>query len=120
MTTEERTLGNLADGCPKLGRSPEAIEMPSKSKKGAVRCCSHKGQTCVTPKPCLETTFAKAQARCSAIGRHICTAEDLARNKCCRSGCGFDNKLIWHTGSKSNEIKVFELNVCRRFALKFH
>ena len=94
--------------------------MPSKSTKGAVRCCSHKGQTCVTPTPCLETTFAKAQARCSAIGRHICTAEDLARNKCCRSGCGFDNKLIWHTGSKSNEIKVFELNVCRRFALKFH
>ena len=78
--------------------------MPSKSAKGAVRCCSKNGQTCITPKPCLETTFEMAQASCSAIERRICTAEELAKNKCCRSGCGFDDKLIWHTGSKSNKI----------------
>ena len=78
--------------------------MPSKSGRGAVRCCSKNGQTCVTPKPCMRTTLAMAQAKCSAIGRRICTAEELAMNKCCSTGCGFDDKLTWYTGSKSNKI----------------
>ena len=73
--------------------------MPSKSANGAVRCCSKNGRTCVTPKSCMETTFAMAQAECSAIEMRICTAEELERNKCCNTGCGFDDKLTWRTGS---------------------
>ena len=75
--------------------------MPLKSANGAVRCCSKNGRTCVTPKSCMETTFAMAQAECSAIEMRICTAEELERNKCCNTGCGFDDKLTWHTDSTS-------------------
>ena len=77
--------------------------MSSKSKmlaRGAVRCCSKNGKTCVTPKLCMMMPWSMAQAMCSAIGRRICTAEELAMNKCCSTGCGFDSRLTWHTGSE--------------------
>ena len=91
----------MADGCPKNGRRRlKAIDMPSKAAKGAVRCCSKNGQTCVTPKPCMTTTLAMAQARCAKMGRRICTAEELAKNKCCGTGCGFDSRLTWHSDSE--------------------
>ena len=59
----------------------------------------------------MEKTFAMAQAECSAIEMRICTAEELERNKCCNTGCGFDDKLTWHTDSAkttapSGEFKV--------------
>ena len=74
--------------------------MPSKSAKGAVRCCSKNGKTCVTPKPCMKkATYAMAQARCAKMGRRVCTADELAKNKCCGTGCWFDYKLTWKTGS---------------------
>ena len=76
--------------------------MPSKSAKGAVRCCSKNGQTCITPKPCMETTFEIAQTKCSARGMRICTADELENNKCCSTGCGFDAKLTWHADSTSS------------------
>ena len=103
-TATKRKLG-LADGCPKSGKSPRSKEMSSKSKmlaKGAVRCCSKNGKTCITPKLCMTTTLARAQARCAKMGRRICTAEELAKNKCCGTGCGFDSRLTWHTGSEWN------------------
>ena len=71
--------------------------------KGAVRCCSKNGKTCVTPKRCMTTTLARAQARCAKMGRRICTAEELAKNKCCGTGCGFDSRLTWHSGSEWNQ-----------------
>ena len=104
-TTSKRKLG-LADGCPKGGRSPRSKEISSKSKmfaKGAVRCCSKNGKTCITPKRCMTTTLARAQARCAKMGRRICTAEELAKNKCCGTGCGFDSRLTWHSGSEWNQ-----------------
>ena len=108
-TATKRKLG-LADGCPKSGKSPRSKEMSSKSKmlaKGAVRCCSKNGKTCITPKLCMTTTLARAQARCAKMGRRICTAEELAKNKCCGTGCGFDSRLTWHSGSEWNHKKSY-------------
>ena len=45
------------------------------------------------------TTFALAQAKCSEVGRRICTADELKNNKCCSTGCFFDDKLTWQTDS---------------------
>ena len=77
------------------------IENPSSSKKGAVRCCSNDGRSCVTPKSCLVATFAEAEAKCLALeeGMRICTAEELDRHKCCNTGCDFNDQLTWRTGS---------------------
>ena len=84
------------------------IENPSSSKKGAVRCCSKDGWTCVTPKSCLVATFAEAEAKCLSEGMRICTAEELDRHKCCHTGCGFDKKLTWRTGSSdTNYSKLY-------------
>ena len=76
------------------------IENPSSSKKGAVRCCSKDGRRCITPASCLEThSFEEAKKECSKKDMRICTAEELDRHKCCHTGCGFDKKLTWRTGS---------------------
>ena len=116
------SLESLADGCPRLGESGllTPTKVTSKSDKGAVRCCSKDGQTCITPNSCMTRTFAIAQAECSAIGRRICTADELKSNKCCRTGCGFDDKLTWHTDSAksyapSGEFKVpyfLDIHIC--------
>ena len=52
------------------------------------------------------TTFALAQAKCSEVGRRICTADELKNNKCCMTGCFFDDKLTWQTTAPSGEFKV--------------
>ena len=59
----------------------------------------------------METTFFEAEKKCATIGRRLCTAAELAKNKCCGTGCGFDDKLTWHTDSAkttapSGEFKV--------------
>ena len=64
-----------------------------------MRCCSKDGQTCITPKPCATTTWIKAHAICSELGRRICKADDLKNNKCCLTGCYFDDKLTWQWNS---------------------
>ena len=64
-----------------------------------MRCCSKDGQTCITPKPCATTTWKKAHAICSELGRRICKADDLKNNKCCLTGCYFDDKLTWQWNS---------------------
>ena len=94
------------------------IDNPSSSEKGAVRCCSKDGRTCVTPgafvesKSCLVTTFAEAEAKCAEEGMRICTADELDRHKCCDTGCGFDAKLTWRTGSSDttySKLYIFTL-----------
>ena len=96
------------------------IENPSSSKKGAVRCCSNDGRTCVTPKSCLVATFAEAEAKCLSEGMRICTAEELDRHKCCDTGCGFDAKLTWRTGSSDttySKLYIFTLLNVRQIVL---
>ena len=64
-----------------------------------MRCCSKDGKTCITPKPCATTTWKKAHEICSLFGRRICKADDLKNNKCCLTGCYFDDKLTWQWNS---------------------
>ena len=68
------------------------------SQKAAVRCCSDDDIDCITPKPCLETSYNQAENECSKLGRRLCTAAEMAENKCCGTGCGFDDKLTWYAG----------------------
>ena len=35
------------------------------------------------------------------MGRRLCTADELASNKCCGTGCHYDDILTWQTGSVS-------------------
>ena len=93
------SLESLADGCPKRGKNPSPKNHTSKYDKGAVRCCSKDGKTCITPKPCATTTWKKAHEICSLFGRRICKADDLKNNKCCLTGCYFDDKLTWQWNS---------------------
>ena len=88
----------MEDGCPNAGHSPIIPSLYpgiSASYKAAVRCCSYGGDTCFTPMPCLETTYAEARSKCNELGRRLCTPHELKGNKCCKTGCGFDNKLTW-------------------------
>ena len=89
------------------------IDNPSSSEKGAVRCCSKDGRTCVTPgafvepKSCLVTTFAEAEAKCAEEGMRICTADELDRHKCCNTGCDFNDKLTWRTGTSPTNFSKY-------------
>ena len=46
-------------------------------------------------------TLAVAQARCAGMGRRLCTAEELKGNKCCNTGCNYDDELTWQLGGFS-------------------
>ena len=46
-------------------------------------------------------TLAEAQARCAERERRLCTVDELASNKCCETGCGYDHVYIWQTDSVS-------------------
>ena len=65
------------------------------SQIAAVRCCSIAGDNCITPDGCFEVTFDEAQEKCAAIGRRLCTPDELKDNLCCYTGCGFDAELTW-------------------------
>ena len=68
---------------------------------GAVSCCSNDGQNCMRPRQCFQTNFREAQLKCADIGRRLCTANELSGNKCCETGCAFDDKLTWYTSKYS-------------------
>ena len=96
-------LVSLADGCPRNGAKPNPISNPPKSARGGVRCCSKNGQDCKSRCNYNKeiATLAEAQRRCGRMGRRLCTADELASNKCCGTGCHYDDILTWQTGSVS-------------------
>jgi hypothetical protein len=94
----------LEDGCKMNGASPIPPNVIAPSQRAAVRCCSHDGMDCITPQTCLETTYDDAERKCTTLGRRLCTATELANDKCCSTGCGFDAKLTWYTGRGSGVV----------------
>ena len=98
-TTTKRatTTITVADGCPKNGkRKLNTINKPSKNRRYAVRCCNSKMRKyCVTPEPCKRLAFVEAQQLCVSQGRRLCTKDELAEDKCCETGCNFDEELTW-------------------------
>ena len=95
------TRCGLAYGCPNnVYDKPGAPENDSPSQKAAVRCCSNYDEICITPLPCFILTYGEAKEKCAAIGRRLCMAEELAKEKCCGSNntvCNFDTALTWHS-----------------------
>ena len=88
----------LADGCSINGASPVPPDVIAPSQIAAVRCCSYDGKDCISPEPCLETTYDEARKKCATIGRRLCTAAEM--DICCWKGCYFDDKLNWYTASR--------------------
>ena len=84
----------LADGCSINGASPIPPDVIAPSHIAAVRCCSYDGKDCISPEPCLETTYDEARKKCATIGRRLCTAAEM--DICCWKGCYFDDKLNWY------------------------
>ena len=63
-----------------------------------VRCCSTDGSTCVTPGRCDsegQLTFAEATDQCTAMGRRLCTKDELLSEICCGTGGMCDNFKVW-------------------------
>ena len=90
----------MEDGCPNAGHSPTLPSLNpgiSSSYEAAVRCCRHDGKACITPTGCFKTTYEEARSICNGIGTEwrLCTTNELKGNKCCGTGCGFDDKLTW-------------------------
>ena len=68
------------------------VQQPDESKH-TVRCCSTKGDVCVS-EPChSDKTYQEAVAICSSKGFRLCFEHEL--NYCCGTGCGFDHTRNW-------------------------
>lgn len=71
--------------------------MINTTQTGAVRCCSFDGGSCKSEIPdCLTLTFSEAQQKCVTFGMRLCSKQELFSNICCRTGCLFDEKLVWY------------------------
>ena len=97
----------MADGCPKTGATINTIN-PSKFARGkvargGVRCCSKDGQKCksLCNRREEKVTYAEALNRCVRNGMRLCTADELASDKCCGTGCNYDVIRVWQTGGVS-------------------
>eukprot|EP00747_Dinoflagellata_sp_TGD_P183614 gnl/TRDRNA2_/TRDRNA2_38581_c0_seq1.p1 gnl/TRDRNA2_/TRDRNA2_38581_c0~~gnl/TRDRNA2_/TRDRNA2_38581_c0_seq1.p1 ORF type:complete len:370 (+),score=68.15 gnl/TRDRNA2_/TRDRNA2_38581_c0_seq1:107-1216(+) len=91
--------GKWAPPSDKTGSKDFGPTLLGPSGKAAVRCCSDSGKKCISPTPCKKSvTWKQAAAICKKHKRRLCTRKELEGNVCCRSGCMFDNALVW-TGS---------------------
>ena len=97
MHCKDWIINGLNVGCPNLGAGPTPPNDIGPSQIAAVRCCGD--DVCITPQPCSETTIDQAKAICATNGKRLCTVTELAENKCCGTGCGFDALLTWYSGS---------------------
>ena len=97
LNCKDWIISGLNIGCPNLGAGPTPPNDIGPSQIAAVRCCSD--DVCITPESCSETTFDQAKAICATNGKRLCTVTELAENKCCGTGCGFDRLLTWYSGS---------------------
>ena len=98
-------LVSLADGCPRTGATINTIN-PSRFARGGVRCCSKDGQKCDSlcknkRRRGDRVTYEVALQRCASKGWRLCTADELASNKCCATGCQYDIMSVWQTGGVS-------------------
>jgi len=87
---------NVGIGCPKHSNLTVPSIIPQEAR---VRCCSKWGD-CLTPQyaqnQCFsKTTFKEAEQICNSMNLRLCTPVELNNNVCCRTGCNFDNQLVW-------------------------
>ena len=88
----------LASGCPSDDNAIQNTQdiISTTTQTAFVRCCSKIGGSCKIP-DCSRLTFSNAEQKCSESGMRLCTKEELASNICCKTGCGYDRKLVWYT-----------------------
>ena len=69
----------------------------SETEKYHYRCCHASGGDCSSPQVCDSeptVTYAEAVAGCQAIGKVVCSKEDLDSN-CCEKGGACDDYQLW-------------------------
>ena len=68
----------------------------SGSLKAGVRCCSGDGSQCDTVGTCPgESTYYDAVDKCAAIGKRLCTKDELLSEVCCGTGGNCDSYAVW-------------------------
>ena len=96
----------LRAGCPEQqGRYKNAQPLCAPpTALGGTRCCGGKSPApaCVslcdatqwgTNSSCLRVQRQQAREACVALGRRLCTADELA--SCCKTGCAMDQRHVW-------------------------
>ena len=90
----------LHDGCPGCIKGLVALPqtcVPS-SAVAPVRCCGD-GRRCVSI--CVENmipakwTYSQAARECTARKLHVCTPNELASQRCFKTGCQLDRTQVW-------------------------
>jgi len=90
----------LVDGCFEQNTEVEReVAHLSDGRTGAVRCCSHAGDTCDTDHlvdGCqTDVTFTQAVELCALNGERLCTQTEIEARVCCGTGCGHDGRKVW-------------------------
>lgn len=90
----------LVDGCFEQNTEVEReVAHIGDGRTGAVRCCSHAGDTCDTdhlPEGCqTDRTFEEAVELCELNGERLCTQTEIEARVCCGTGCGHDGRKVW-------------------------
>ena len=87
----------VEDGCRSDAHDDFESSYELKSYKAGVRCCTEHDQTCETIGLCPDdaTTFDDAVAKCSRIGKMLCTKEQLDSSRCCEKGGLCDHNPVW-------------------------
>jgi len=89
------------DGCHSENSSPDdyAGFYQIESSLAYVRCCSDDGSTCQTISNCGNSgqlrSYYQAEEECAAVGKRLCTMEELLTDICCGTGGGCDSDLVW-------------------------
>ena len=64
-----------------------------------VRCCSDDGTSCATVNDCKDSdnlmSYADAENECTAIGKRLCTKDELLTEVCCGAGGNCDSEVVW-------------------------
>ena len=87
----------MADGCKAIGDEIIEGSYEQKSFTSGVRCCKETDDTCETIGACPSdaTTYHDAVAKCTAIGRIICTKNQILSGICCQTGGNCDRYPVW-------------------------
>ena len=91
--------------------SPRSI-IDTSAAVGQVQCCATDGSSCTrTDKDgvCLGGTDVQyAEAKCSGMGMRLCQSQAEV-DKCCESGCGYDNTLVFIEEPERGVLAFFAL-----------
>ena len=104
----------MDDGChSESGVNDDFVgSFKSKSFKSGVRCCSNDRKSCITDISCDKEymSYDNAVSHCTAIGRRLCTKNELLSDICCRTGGFCDNYAVWTSTSELGILVYLKLH----------